>query len=145
MTLPLGPARPLASAEIQRHKDAVAVDSVPLPVAPAPPFDLKAKPFVEGAGRLVVVENRGLGALKPSLTRPVQRQGEKAHAEPLAAMACDQAHAEASDMRTDRGGIRGNVSPADHRAIDRHDLRGIGLAQAGDERRVALDRRRAQP
>ena len=60
-------------------------------------------------------------------------------------MGREQAHAQASNMRTDRRGIRGNVTPADHLAIDSNDLRGVGFSQASHEGCVALDRRRAEP
>ncbi len=92
----------LASGEIESHKDAIAVDTIVLPVAHAPSLDLKAKSFVEGASRIVVVKNRQLNTLKPPRTRPVDRQGQKAASESLATMCCDQAHAEAPNMRADR-------------------------------------------
>jgi len=47
-----------ARDEIEGHKDAIAVDAIAPPVADASSFDLKAKSFVEGTSRIVVVENR---------------------------------------------------------------------------------------
>lgn len=128
-----------ANPNLQRHQNTVAIDAMALPVAPAPAFALEAEPLAEGARRRVVVENRERDALEPSLPRPVERLGEQA----LAAMACDQAHAEAADMGANRGGVRGTIAPADHVALDRHDLRSTGLAQAGHKGPVALDRWRS--